>query len=38
MEEMIKEICKFEDTLMNMLACIIVGDMFMGNTITKIKR
>ena len=37
MEEAIRKICKFKDPLTNALACIIVGDMFMGNTITKTK-
>lgn len=35
MEEAIRKICKFKDPLTNALACIIVGDMFMGNTISK---
>lgn len=35
MEEVIRKICKFEDGFTNAIACLIVADMFMGNTISK---
>ena len=38
MEEEIRKICKFKDGFTNAIACLIVADMFMGNTITKIKQ
>lgn len=33
MEEEIRKICKFKDGFTNAIACLIVADMFMGNTI-----
>ena len=38
MEEAIRKICKFEDGFTNAIACLIVADMFMGNTISKNKK
>jgi len=38
MEEAIRKICKFEDGFINAIACLIVADMFMGNTISKNKK
>lgn len=38
MEEAIRKICKYKDVFTNAIACLIVADMFMGNTISKNKK